>query len=285
MTNDSTAIIREASKSRLSFSWFVPVIAIVITVLLFMQWLANIGPLITVSFEDAGGLTVDSPVMFRGTIVGRVESIELSSDTSRVEVHARLATSATVLAKKNSLWWVVQPSVSLQGVEGLDTIAGPRYIEVLPNGGEPCYSFIGTEKGISFSGKQFTLVSNSADNVTVGAPLYYRGVEVGQVSKLGLSNDSSTVRVTCNVKTKYVPLIRTNTQFWNISGISLDADLLGIDLHAGPLTSWIKGGIAFATPTNPGDEAPEGYAFAIASKVDTDWLDWSPTIELNGGQP
>jgi paraquat-inducible protein B len=222
--------------------------------------------------------------MFRGTIVGRVESLQLTSDTSRVEVKARITPTAISLAKENSLWWVVQPSVSLQGVEGLDTIAGPRYIEVLPNGGEPSFTFEGTESVVSFTGKQFILVTNSADNVTVGAPLYYRGVEIGQVTYLSLSSDSTTVRVTCNVKTTYAPLIRTNTKFWNISGISLDANLLGFELHAGPLTSWIKGGIALATPTNPGDEAPEGYAFTIAPKVNKDWLEWSPSIELNEAQ-
>ena len=66
-----------------------------------------------------------------------------------------------------------------------------------------------------------------------------------------------------------------------MSGIHIDANLLGIDLRAGPLTSWIKGGISFATPNKVGDIAPENYAFTLESDVDEDWVEWSPEIELS----
>ena len=278
--SEQNAIVRSSTQKAYSLSWVVPIVAILITAFLFLRWWSNQGPAITITFENTAGLTIDSPIMYRGTIVGRVEAITLTSDTNRVEVLARLQPSAASLAKEGSQWWIVRPSVSLQGVQGLDTIVGPRYIEVLPSNGEVCFSFIGLQNSIPYAGKQISLVATSADNLTVGAPLYYRGVEVGQVTALDLADFSSTVRIICNVKERYAPLVRTNSKFWNISGISLDATLLGIDLRAGPLTSWIKGGIAFATPNVLGDVAPDGYAFSIEQKVDEDWIEWSPEIDL-----
>ena len=278
--SEQNAIVRSSTQKAYSLSWVVPIVAILITAFLFLRWWSNQGPAITITFENTAGLTIDSPIMYRGTIVGRVEAIALTSDTNRVEVLARIQPSAASLAKEGSQWWIVRPSVSLQGVQGLDTIVGPRYIEVLPSNGEVCVSFIGLQNSIPYAGKQISLVATSADNLTVGAPLYYRGVEVGQVTALDLADFSSTVRIICNVKERYAPLVRTNSKFWNISGISLDATLLGIDLRAGPLTSWIKGGIAFATPNVLGDVAPDGYAFSIESKVDEDWIEWSPEIDL-----
>lgn len=279
MTSIPTAKVK-TSKTRLSLSWLVPLFALLITLVLFFNWWMNQGVAIRLAFQDAGGLTVNSPIMYRGAIVGRIENIALSSDSDSVQIHARLSPSATDLAREGSQWWVVQPSVSLQGVQGLDTIVGPRYIEVMPGNGDPVFSFVGLQNGTPQQGKPFTLVTSSADNLTIGAPVYYRGVEVGLITNLEIADDSTTVRVGCSVQHRYAPLVRTNSKFWNISGIRVDADFLGIDFQAGPVTSWIKGGIAFATPTQFGDIAPEGFAFSIAEERNDDWLEWAPHIEL-----
>ena len=96
-----------------------------------------------------------------------------------------------------------------------------------------------------------------------------------------LSKIAATVRIQCIVEQRFTPIIRTNTKFWNVSGIRIDTNLLGIDLRAGPLTSWIKGGVACATPTRLGDLAPEDFAFTLEHDLDKDLLDWSPEIDLS----
>jgi paraquat-inducible protein B len=275
-----TAIVKDAPNKRISLVWVVPFIAIVLALGLFVQWKLKQGPQITITFNDANGLVIESPIMYRGTIVGRVEDITLNNKATNVVVTARLDPSATMLAKEHSKWWVVRPSVSLQGIRGLDTIVGPRYIQVEPSTGESAFSFIGSESIIPSNGKQFALITASADNVTVGAPLFYRGIEVGSISSIDLSNNASTVILQCVVQERFAPLIRTNTKFWNVSGIHIDANFLGIDLRAGPITSWIKGGISIATPNKLGDIAPEGYAFTLENEVDEDWLEWTPKIDL-----
>ncbi len=277
-----SAIVKDASRKNVSLTWLVPLIAITVVLILYGRWKINQGPQITITFQNINGLTIDSPILFRGTIVGRVEKITLNNGATSVLVTARLNPSAKTLAKEHSEWWVVRPSVTLQGIQGLDTIVRPRYIQVEPGKGDPSFTFVGSEHPILSSGKYFTLITTSADNVTVGAPLFYRGIEVGSVSLITLSENASTVQLQCVIQEGYVPLIRTNTKFWNVSGIHIDANLLGIDLRAGPITSWIKGGISIATPNNLGDIAPEGYAFTLEQDVDEDWLEWSPEIDLSG---
>ena len=277
-----SAIVKDASKNTISLTWLVPLIAIAVVLILFLRWKMNQGPQITITFQNINGLTSESPILFRGTIVGRVENITLNNDASSVLVTARLNPSAKSLAKENSEWWIVRPSVTLQGIQGLDTIVRPRYIEVEPGSGEPSVTFVGSENTVLSNGKLFTLITTSADNVTVGAPLFYRGIEVGSISSITLSENASTVQLSCVIQDYYAPLIRTNTKFWNVSGIHIDANLLGIDFRAGPITSWIKGGISIATPNAIGDIAPEGYAFTLEQDVDEDWLGWSPEIDLSG---
>jgi paraquat-inducible protein B len=276
-----TAIVKDVPKKSISLTWIVPCIAIAIALSLFARWKLNQGQQITITFNDANGLTTESPIMYRGTIVGRVEDITLNETASSIIVTARLKPSAITLAKEHSKWWIVRPSVSLQGIQGLDTVVGPRYIQVEPSGGKDEFNFIGLENSVPSHGKLFTLITASADNVSVGAPLFYRGIEVGSISSIDLSNTASTVQLQCVIQERYAPLIRTNTIFWNVSGIHIDANLLGIDLWAGPITSWIKGGISIATPNKLGDIAPEGYAFTIERDFDEDWLKWTPEIDLS----
>ena len=276
-----TADVVRTTKKTISLTWVVPLLAIVVTLLLFLQWKFNQGQKITITFDDANGITTDSPIIYRGTVVGRVEGIALHANATKVVVQARLQKSAAILAKEHTKWWVVRPSVSLQGVQGLETIVGPRYITVLPGDGKVTYTFVGSKNAVPMNGKLFTLVTTSADNISVGAPLFYRGIEVGEVASIELADNASTVRLHCNVQLQYAPLIRTNTKFWNVSGIHIDATLLGIDFRAGPITSWIKGGISFATPNKVGDIAPEGFAFTLEHDVEDNWAKWSPEIDLS----
>jgi paraquat-inducible protein B len=275
-----TAIIKTKQTNRFSLTWLVPFVAVVATTILFVQWKLNQGPLITITFDDANGSTSESPILYRGTVVGRVNHIHLDEDLEKVLVTARLDSSAAMLAKENSKWWIVRPTVSLQGIQGLDTILGPRYIQVAPGNGNKTYAFTGAPEPLNPEEKQFVLITSSAEAVTVGAPIFYRGIEIGNINSVQLADNAATVQLTCNIQQRYTPLIRTNTKFWNISGIRIDANLLGIDLKAGPLTSWIKGGVSLATPNIFGDIAPTGYAFILEDKVEDEWLEWSPEIDL-----
>lgn len=68
MSNTPTAKLKEMQSNRLSIAWVVPTVAIVLSLILFIRWEMNRGPEITVSFTDANGITIDSPIMFLSLI-------------------------------------------------------------------------------------------------------------------------------------------------------------------------------------------------------------------------
>lgn len=277
-----TANISNSQVSSFSAVWLIPTIAIISACVLYIRWEITRGPLITITFEDAGGLSAESPIIYRGAIVGRIERLSLDGDLSHVIVAARLDASAEGLARKGTKWWVVRPSISLQGVSGLDTIFGPRYIELMPGTGDPTFQFDGSSEALHGNGKNFTLNSESAESISVGTPIFFRGIEVGSVTGINLANNAASVRLQIVINEKYTRLVYTNTKFWNVSGITLDADLFGLDFQAGPISSLLRGGIAMATPDRPGEIAPEDYAFPLSGTFDEDSLEWSPQIELLG---
>lgn len=278
------AIISKKPTARLSAAWIIPILASVVAIVLLFQWLRERGPEVTIVFENAQGLTTDAPVMYRGAIVGRIERVQLNNDTSKIVVTARLNASAQDLARQGTLWWIVRPEVSLEGISGLDTLISPRYLTLSPGQGEPLFNFEGTPSSMiankHLAGVGFTLITDSITGITLGTPLYYRGIIVGTVGNIQFAPDSVAVLIDIIVKNEFSNLIRTNTKFWQVSGFDFDIGFTGVSMNIGPVSSLLKGGIQLATPQDPGEIAHEGYGFILDEEMDEEWLEWAPKLPL-----
>ena len=80
MTKETpTAVVCNNQERVISLTWLVPLVAIILTSFLFIKWKLDQGPLITITFDEASGLTTDSPILYRGTVVGQVNNITLNS--------------------------------------------------------------------------------------------------------------------------------------------------------------------------------------------------------------
>ena len=246
------------------------------------------GPAIFVQFRDGTGLVANQTIVkYRGVRVGGVRSVGLSADTRQVLVRIRLDRSAEALARSGSIFWVVRPEVGAGGLHGLETIVTGPYIQVQPGNGDAKLQkrFVGVEEApilpATVSGSEFILSTSGIRSLAHGSPVYYRGMEVGSVEYLSLSDNSTTVNVHILVQSKFSALIRANTIFWNAGGIDVDLRLLGISFSAENLKSVVIGGIAFATPDDYGPPATNNTIFALHEKIENKkWLDWSPSIIL-----
>ena len=67
-----------------------------------------------------------------------------------------------------------------------------------------------------------------------------------------------------------------------LSGLEIDAGLLrGMEIKIESLKSLVAGGIAFATPDNPGDTpAKNGMGFPLYDEPMKEWLEWTPKIPI-----
>jgi paraquat-inducible protein B len=271
-------------QTTLSFIWLVPVVAAVVAGVLVFQNIRKSGPTITIQFEDGDGLGANQTVIrYRGVRVGSVSSIQLTPDMRHMAVRARLDRSAAGLAREGTIFWIVRPEVGAGGFHALETIVSGPYIQALPgNGsGQIQKSFVGaTEPPIikqTGNGMEFVLRSPQIRSLAEGSPVYYRGIEAGSVRYLELNGDSTAVNVHVVIKTNFTPLVRANTVWWNAGGININWHLLsGINMTAENLRAVLTGGIAFATPNEPGESAPAGTVFALNEKSDDKWLGWSP---------
>jgi paraquat-inducible protein B len=277
---------RLKKRARFSLVWLVPAIAAIAAGWLVFQNVRKIGPAITIQFNDGSGLQANQTVLrYRGVQIGNVDAVELTDDAHHVLVRARLERAAATLAREDSVFWVVRPELGAGGLHGLETIVSGPYIQVQPGtgSGKPQRSFVGAETAPILpptGGTEFVLQTASIGSLAGGSPVYYRGIQVGSVQYLGLSPNSTLVNVHVLIKPNFVPLVRTNSVFWNAGGINVNLHFFGINVSAENFESLVMGGVAFATPDDAGRPAAAGAVFSLYDKPDNKWLLWSPSIAL-----
>lgn len=242
---------------------------------------------ISITFNSATGLSAGANIHYQDIQVGRVTDVKLRNDQNGVTVQADLFGSARHLAKTGTRFWVVSAELGLAKTEHLGTLITGNYIAVQPGNGNATSSFTGLdhtplEKHLG-DGLNLQLTTHRLGSIDAGDPVYYRQIPVGSVIGYKLGTNANEVVVFINIRPRYAPLLRSNSMFWNVSGIRVDASLVGgIKVDTESLQTILDGGIAFATPDNPdmGDAASQGMSFELHDKHKEKWLSWSPKIPL-----
>lgn len=250
----------------------------------------QVGYPITIKFKHGDGLSENTPIKYQGIQVGKVTRVKLIDRLSTVQVKIMLNPEAERLARKGTKFWVVKPELGLAKTANLDTLVTGKYIEASPAKGNPprATSFKGLEEAPnqptkSLTGLPIILAASRLGAVQVGNPIFYRDVQVGEVTGYQLSPKANEVLVNLTIKHKFAPLVRANSKFWNTSGIGVDFSLFGgAHIQASSLESILEGGIAFATPNNNdmGKAANPKQYFKLHDDVDPKWLEWRPEINI-----
>ncbi|MGQ0615297.1 MAG: MlaD family protein [Planctomycetaceae bacterium] len=265
--------------------WLLPLAALAFAVALGASQLFGGGPRITISFHDGHGIKAGDPLRCRGITVGQVESVAVETEGVLLEV--RLSAAAGRMAVAGSRFWVVRPSVTLSGVTGLDTIAGPRYLNVLPGPADaaPQERFVGLDEAPALAdeepgGLELALSCTRRAGLVAGAPVSYRQVRVGTIVSVGLAADAVGVEVRAYIRPAYRALVRDNSRFWLVSGTGVSIGLSGVRIDVDSLAALLEGGIALATPDSPGRPVSTGHRFALAEKPEEAWLKWKPALPV-----
>jgi paraquat-inducible protein B len=272
-------------KSRLGwFLWLIPAAAALLCAWYVCQDVIFAGPTITIYFQNADGLQPNNTlVQYRGVKIGEVKSLKLDQDQQRVAVKAQLEASAGGLAREGSVFWIVRPQLKLGSVSGLRTIVVGNYVTVQPGLGAPTNLFTAAEEEPIAPEKalRFQLLAAKLDSLQPQSPIFYRGVQVGEVLECRLSEDARKVLIQARVDEDYAPLVRMNSKFWNAGGINFHLGLFsGAKLTAESAQTLVSGGIEFATPPDFKSAASNGAVFVLNEKSDAEWEKWSPAIPL-----
>lgn len=266
--------------------WLVPLGALALCAwFVYRDYIAT-GPVITIYFHDASGLEENNTqIRLFGATVGQVKRLELTKQSDRVQVKARLAGSAAQLARAGTVFWIVRPEFKIGAISGLRTIISGEYIAVRPGNGARTNVFVGAESepiAEEPGALHLTLLMPGLKSVQEQSGVYYRGIKVGEVLKFQLSEDAQGVKIEVRIHKEYAPLVRVNSKFWNAGGIDFRFGLFrGAEISAESAKALLSGGIEFATPTDAGKPASNGAVFRLYDKPEDPWKDWAPLIHLN----
>ncbi|HVC63654.1 MAG TPA: MlaD family protein [Acetobacteraceae bacterium] len=253
-------------RRRLSLIWAIPIVSALIGGWLAWRTLAERGPLISISFESASGLVAgQSHIRHKDVDMGLVERIVLSKDLRRVIVTVRMNRAAEPLLTDKAQFWVVKPRFFAGALTGLETLVSGSYIELQPSasGGKPQRHFTGLETPPVLTsdvpGHTFLLRAARLGNITLGSPVFYRDLDVGEVLGWDLGNMAETVTVHAFVRAPYDQYVHDNSRFWNASGATVALGPNGLELQIESLRAVLLGGIAFDTPN-------QGHGFASSAE-------------------
>lgn len=255
---------------RLSLVWFVPLIALLVSLGVAYQNYADRGTFIEITFENASGVKAGETVIkYRDVDVGRIEDVAFAEDLNDVIVTAEIDTAVAAFLDDDAQFWVVQPDVSLRGVSGLSTVLSGVYIEGTwdTEADVQQYRFTGLEEPplirLNQRGTQIVLRSRDGSSLADGAPILHKGIQVGYLETPRLAFDGQSVMVNAFVEAPYDRIITSSTRFWDASGFTVNFGTGGLELDVNSLASLIEGGIAFDTVVSGGTPIRDGQTYDI----------------------
>ncbi|RJP76639.1 MAG: MCE family protein [Desulfobacteraceae bacterium] len=270
-----TAIMANRNR-RISIVWLIPFIALLIGVWLAYTTISQMGPTITIMFKSAKDLEAGKTrIKYKDVELGKVTSIQLSDDLSHVIVKAEMSKQAEKLLSDHTKFWVVRARVAATGISGLGTLFSGAYISMDPGPpGKPLKDFNGSEDPPAVTtdapGMMFSLQASRRGSLEKGSPVFYRQIDVGQVTDYHLSEDGTSVNLQVFINDPYHKFVYRNTRFWNASGVEVALNTEGIKVHTDSVVSLLIGGISFGIPQGevPGKSAENRSKFLLYESLD-----------------
>ncbi len=255
------------------------------------------GQTISIHFNDITGLKINTKVIYQEQTLGTIERLIFTKDKIGVTALVLLNDLGSQFARQGTKFWKIEPQIGLVGSKNIAALLDGAFIGLLPSHNVEAklknefeaLELAPTVEQLSY-GLNIKLTAARLGSVRVGNPVLYRQIKVGKVIGTDLSATADQVNIFINIAKRYSPLVNEKSQFWNTSGINIEAGIFsGINIDSESIETLIAGGIAFATPVvdenNDKEQDDETKSlpgsFILHQDVDKDWLEWQPRIVLN----
>jgi paraquat-inducible protein B len=276
--HESPPPLASTKRSRhVSAIWLVPLVAVAIGGWLAWDTLSKEGPTVTISFDTAEGLQAgQSQLKFKDIAFGTVKSLDLAPDHQRVIATVSTIHQVTPLLNDKTVFWVVKPRLFAGNISGLSTILSGSYIGMLPgpSGGKPQKDYVGLEDPpileASTPGHTFRVKADRLGSISLGSPVFYRDIDVGQVLGWDFSDMARDVTIRVFVRAPFDGYVHDDSHFWNASGFDVKFGTSGIALEVESLRAVLLGGIAFDTPptSSAGPVSADNHVFPLFANHD-----------------
>lgn len=254
---------------RPSLVWIVPVVAALAGAWVAVTRLMAEGPTITIGFRSAEGLEAGkTKVRYNGVDVGTMTEIRLSEDHQSVVATVRMEPKTEPFLVRDTSFWVVRPRISGGNISGLGTLISGAYVGMdigKSKDRQRAFTALETPPVVArdVPGRYFVLKTSDLGSLDSGTPLFFRRLQVGEVTGYQLDPDGKGLTVNVFVQAPYDQYVTAATRFWHASGIDVSMSATGFSVESQSIVSILVGGIAFETPSGDAPVARDDTAFTL----------------------
>jgi len=212
------------------------------------------GRRVTIDFASAVAIRPgETRIYFLGQPVGMVESLRALPEDHFVRVTARLETAMSPYLTDAATFHLVRPSISWDGVKGLEAIVTGPHIAFQPGrSGEATEHFVALtdaqqdhlDLARENGALQVRLIGDGSARLAVGTPVYHRGLQAGAILEVGPSSDGG-VEFVVGLHEGFRGTVRSSTRFWALPAIQAEAGPGVLEVNVPGLLGLVRGGIAF----------------------------------------
>jgi paraquat-inducible protein B len=180
---------------------------------------------LTLRSKDLGSLNIGSKILFRKIPIGEIYSFNLDKSGNSVILRAFIDEEYEDIITTESRFWNVSgvdANIGFHGVdvrvESLAALVGGGIAVDSPAQGTSVES--DTEfklyPDLATAGRGIPITIKLPDNSNIasgGAPLVYRGIDIGQITSIRLSSNRKDILATATVEPAYHDLLNSGTQF------------------------------------------------------------------------
>lgn len=245
-------------RSNVSAIWLVPLIALGIGAWMLYAYMNRTGPEITLMMSDASGIEVGkTEIKTLNVKVGMVTDVKLDKDYNYILVKAQMNKDAARMLRDDTLFWIVKPRISKDGISGLDTILSGSYIQIQPGkAGQKRTEFtvldVPPVAPPNAKGLRVLLNHKRAGQLDVGDPVVYQGFTAGRVEKINVDVEQKRAQYQLFIFQPFDALVRSNTNFWLNSGVDFTLNAEGFKVRIASIEALLGGGVSFGTVDHDG---------------------------------
>lgn len=182
-----------------------------------------------VLFADAlGSLDIGSPILYRQVKVGSIQSYQFSRDQRRVVLGAHIEPEYAGLVNGSTRFWNVS-GLTLKGgltsglelrSESLQTLMAGGITFETPDARGPAmrkvprFTLHADREQALQEGVQVRIRLNNGDGLNPGTAIRYKGIEIGKVEQVSLSDDLQHVWLEARLLSAGTRIARSGSRFW-----------------------------------------------------------------------
>ena len=173
-------------------------------------------------------LSVGSPVLFRQVKVGAVQSYRLSADSKQVLLGVHIDPEFVGLVNSSTRFWNASGVTLTGGLSGIEvkseslqsllvggiTFETPDTKAPSLKGRLPQFNLFADRDKALEKGVEVTIQVDTGDGMNVGTPIRYKGIDVGKVDEVELTDDLKSVILHARILKAADRIARKGSQFW-----------------------------------------------------------------------